>query len=97
MKYQFHPVAEADHLESIAYYESRSSGLGAAYLAQFEETMEYVCEAPHRHPIEAAPDIRRVGMKRFPFNIIYREKSGRVEVLAVAHHRRRPRYWLGRV
>lgn len=40
MKYQFHPVAEADHLESIAYYESRSSGLGAAYLAQFEETME---------------------------------------------------------
>ena len=29
--------------------------------------------------------------------VIYREHSGEVQVLAVAHYRRRPGYWLGRV
>ena len=36
-------------------------------------------------------------MQRFPFNVLYREAGNTVQVLAVAHHRRRPGYWLGRV
>ena len=96
MSYFFHPAAEAEHLESIAYYESKRPGLGAMYLAEFETLMEHVCENPHRHPLEKQPDVRRIRMKRFPFTVLYREASHTVQVLAVAHHRRRPQYWLGR-
>jgi len=96
MSYVFHPAAEAEHLESIAFYESKLPGLGAAYLAEFENVMKRVCDGPQRYPIEKEPDIRRILMNRFPFTVLYREKDGVVQVLAVAHQRRRPRYWLGR-
>jgi toxin ParE1/3/4 len=97
MNYEFHPAAEAEHLESVAYYESRRPGLGASYLGEFEKIMGLVCESPQRYPIDKKPDIRRIRMKRFPFTILYRVASETIQVLAVAHHRRRPQYWLGRL
>ena len=36
MTYQFHPEAQAEHLETVAYYETQQAGLGASYLAEFE-------------------------------------------------------------
>jgi len=97
MTYLFHPAAEAEHLESVAFYESKQPGLGAAYLLEFENLMKRVCDGPHRYPIEMEPDIRRVFMNRFPFTVVCREKNRVVQVLAVAHQRRRPQYWLGRL
>ena len=97
MNYEFHPAAEAEHLESVAYYESRQPGLGTSYLAEFESAVENVCQAPHRYPVERRPDIRRITLQRFPYTILYREVGGVVQVLAVAHHRRRPEYWMGRL
>ena len=97
MIYYFHPAAEAEHLESVAYFESKRPGLGASYLAEFERTIDTACGAPHRYPVEKQPDVRRIRMKRFPFTILFRESLGNVQVLAVAHHRRRPQYWLGRL
>lgn len=97
MSYVFHPAAEAEHLQSVAYFESRSPGLGASYLTEFESVMELVCESPHRYPVEKEPDVRRARMKRFPYSVLFREMSGVVQVLAVTHHRRRPNYWLGRL
>ena len=97
MSFQFHPAAEAEHLEAVAYYESRQAGLGASYLAEFEAAMRQVCAAPGRYPVERQPDIRRIRLKRFPFMVLYREMGGVVQVLAVAHYRRRPEYWLGRL
>lgn len=32
MSYVFHPAAEAEYLESIAYFESKQAGLGASFL-----------------------------------------------------------------
>ena len=93
MTYRFHPEAEAEHLEAVAWYESRRPGLGARYLAEFEQVLERVCRNPHRYPVDRRPDIRRARMWRFPFTILYREVEDGVEILAVAHHRRRPMYW----
>jgi plasmid stabilization system protein ParE len=97
MSYVFHPAAEAEYLESIAFYESKRPGLGAAYVADLESVLERICEAPHRNPVEEGSDVRRLRMRRFPFTVLYRERAGIVQVLAVAHHRRRPQYWLGRL
>lgn len=96
MSYVFHPAAEAEHLQSVAYFESRSPGLGASYLAEFESITKLICESPRRYPIEKEPDVRRIGMKRFPYSVLFREVAGVVQVLAITHHRRRPNYWLGR-
>ncbi len=97
MKYSFHPAAETEHLESVAYYESKRPGLGAAYLTDFEFAMINVCETPHRYAGWERPGIRKISMKRFPFDILYRENQDEVQVLAVAHKRRRPLYWARRL
>ncbi|MDX1250938.1 MAG: type II toxin-antitoxin system RelE/ParE family toxin [Gammaproteobacteria bacterium] len=97
MSYVFHPAAETEYLESIGYFESKCPGLGASYLAEFESTMAKVCESPHRYPVEKPLGVRCIRMERFPYAVLYREMAGIIQVLAVAHHRRRPGYWLGRI
>jgi toxin ParE1/3/4 len=97
VNYEFHVAAEAEHLETVAYYESKRPGLGATYWAEFELAMERILEMPRSYPIEMEPDIRHRVMKKFPFTIIFRETPNLIQVLAIAHHRRRPAYWLGRL
>jgi hypothetical protein len=83
VSYVFHPAAEAEYLESVAYFESKRPGLGASYLVEFEKILVRVCKSPKRYPIERSPDVRRIRMDRFPYNVLYREISGAVQVLAV--------------
>jgi hypothetical protein len=92
----FLPEAESEHLKQVAYYEAQQTGLGARYLAEVNAALEYICEAPLRFPIARPPALRRLGLRRFPFTIFFRELSGVVQVVAVAPHRRRPGYWSGR-
>ena len=97
MKYEFHPAAEAEHLENVGYYELKRAGLGAIYLADSEITMNKICRMPGRFPVESKPDICRAKMRKFPFAVLFRNSSDIIQVLAVAHLRRRPLYWLGRL
>jgi len=97
VSYYFHPGAEAEHFEAIAFFESRQVGLGASYLIEFEGVMEKVVQNPHHYTIERKPNIRRVSLRRFPFKVIFREAEEVVQILAVSHKRRRPDYWLDRL
>jgi plasmid stabilization system protein ParE len=96
MTYTFHPAAEAELLESVGYYESRVPGLGRAFMEEFEALAKLIGESPKAWQAELQPDIRRAPLHRFPLSIIYREQTDNFQVLAVAHDRRRPQYWLGR-
>lgn len=96
MNYSFHPAAEAEFLESVGYYESKVSGLGEAFITEFEALATLIGESPKAWRVEFEPDIRSVPFQRFPLSIVYRETAEGFQVLAVAHHRRRPQYWLGR-
>jgi hypothetical protein len=64
MNYQFHRVAAAEHLDNIAFYESRQRGLGADYLAEFESAMQRLCASPQSYQIECNPNIRKAVMPR---------------------------------
>ncbi|WKZ12914.1 MAG: type II toxin-antitoxin system RelE/ParE family toxin [Gammaproteobacteria bacterium] len=97
MKFGFHPAAEAEHLEQVAYYEAQEAGLGNRYLSQVESAIDRVCETPSMCRVERAPDIRRALVTEFPFHIIFRERGGVIQILAVGHFRRRPHYWLSRL
>jgi hypothetical protein len=97
MSYEFHPAAEAEFLESVGFYESKVQGLGSAFIDEFEVVIALICESPAQWKIQRKPDIRRTVFHRFPFSIIYREKGLLIQVLAVAHDRRRPQYWIERL
>ncbi len=97
MNYRFHRAALAEHLDEVAFYEGRLPGLGADYLAEFEKVMARVCATPERYPRVGNSDLRKAGFKRFPLHAIYQVKSAQILVLAIAHQRRRPAYWAGRI
>jgi hypothetical protein len=97
MNYSFHPAAEAEFLESVGYYESKVPGLGGAFIEEFETLASLLGAAPKAWQIELPPDIRRAPLRRFPLSIVYREKPDGFQVLALAHDRRRPQYWLDRL
>lgn len=96
MSYSFHPAAESEYLEAIAFYESKTPGLGVSYMAEFERSIAKACDRPEIYRVDQVPDIRRISLRKFPFSILFRETPDGVQILAVAHHRRQPRYWLGR-
>lgn len=97
MSYRLHPEAAQEHKKQVAHYEEIQAGLGARYHAEFLSTLERVCASPDRFRIVLSPDIRRAIFNVFHFDVIYREVDGVVQVLAIAHHRRQPAYWAGRL
>jgi toxin ParE1/3/4 len=89
------PEAEDDISEAAGFYNDRVDRLGDRFVTAVEVALLRVGENPHEGP-EADKDVRKLRVKRFPYNLIYRILPSHVLVLAVAHHRRRPTYWRNR-
>jgi plasmid stabilization system protein ParE len=89
---RFNPLAEAELFEAARWYDESLPGLGAAFVEAVHDATTMVLEAPKRwRPVLGT---RRYLMGRFPFAIVYREISEEeVEVVAVAHLKRRQRHW----
>ena len=60
--------------------------------------MESICRSPDRWSAYLH-GTRRYLMKRFPYFVVYRalELSNKLQVIAVAHERRKPGYWRPRL
>lgn len=95
MKYFFHPEAEDEFLQSIEFYESRSTGLGEDFASEIYDTIRNIILYPHAWPIMEG-EIRRSLTHRFPFGILYSIERDYVFILAVMHLHRHPDYWNGR-
>ena len=77
--------------------KKQKRGWGDATTLNFSMLCRAPVLPPTRSRVVLAPDIRRAMFKVFHFDIIYREVDGLVQVLAVAHHRRQPGYWVSRL
>ena len=91
----FHPEAVAEARGAARWYRERNPDAAEAFLTEFDRALRRIAEAPERWPVVEA-GWRRFVLRRFPFSIVYRVQSGQVEVLALAHGRRRPGYWRDR-
>lgn len=74
----------------------RIANAAEGFEVEFEQALEAIAKHPDRYPL--CDDRHRFFLlKRYPFQIIYREISDdRWLVVAVAHTSRRPGYWLDR-
>ena len=97
MRYQLHPEAALEHEEQAAYYEHRASGLGQRYDEAFKAAALRACEAPNRYRLVSLSGVRRISLRGFPLAVYYFEFGGVIQIVAVAHHRKRPGYWTGRL
>jgi plasmid stabilization system protein ParE len=90
-----HPEAIAEARAAREWYQVRNAEAAEAFMAELDSAIEKIEEAPRQWPPYLAKT-RRYLLRRFPFFVVFREANDRVEILAVAHARRRPGYWLGR-
>ena len=87
--------AETEFAEAAIFYESQSPGLGNDFIAEVERSVDEIS----RHPELGASyfeDTRRIFVRRFPFRVVYQERTERILIFAVAHQRRKPGYWRDR-
>ena len=95
MDVEFHPAALAEVETAQAWYEERSLLAASAFLREISIAVERIRQAPDRYPSSEAGTCRVV-LDRFPFTIHYRVSTGIINIVAVAHQKRRPGYWVSR-
>ena len=91
----FHPEAVEEAEAAALWYRGRSPRAAARFIDEISQVIEKIAAAPRRWP--AGPrETRRAKLPCFPFAVIYREKGDAIQILAVAHGKRRPGYWRSR-
>jgi plasmid stabilization system protein ParE len=89
---EVHPLAADEAEAAERWYRERSETAAARFRRELDSAVERIAERPEA----GAPYLeksRRILLRRFPFFIVYRFRQARIDVIAVAHARRRPGYW----
>ncbi len=96
--WRFHADAYDEMLEAARWYEGQA-GIGVAYLAAVQRTVAELGRRPFGLVVPGVPTklgVRRVFVRTFPYAVVFVEVDDEYVVLAVAHLRRKPGYWLKR-
>jgi toxin ParE1/3/4 len=92
----FHPLAEQELLDAASYYEKQNEGFGLEYLAEVEGAVNLLMRYPAAGAVVQGY-IRRLILPKFPYLLLYRiVDDDLIRILAIAHHKRKPQYWVGR-
>lgn len=95
MRLIFHPEAEQEFSDAVAYYEDCRTGLGSEFMQEILAAIERMLAYPKAWPVLEG-EIRRVLIHRFPYGILYVEFPETVQILAVMNLHRSPVYWKDR-
>jgi plasmid stabilization system protein ParE len=93
---RIHPAALEEAAAATEWYRRRSLWAAEMFLDELDRAIQRIGDYPGQFP-EYAFGTRRMALQRFPYLVVFREAAAGVEVIAVAHGRRRPGYWRERV
>ncbi|MGE3639620.1 MAG: type II toxin-antitoxin system RelE/ParE family toxin [Pirellulales bacterium] len=101
MKLTILTAAKLEAAEAAAWYDDRRRGLGDEFLAEVADAFDHIRHDPQMSTrLEAysgTHNVRRYVLKRFPYLIVYACLAEETLVVAIAHVRRKPLYWLERL
>ena len=92
----------AEELDAAArWYEAQRPGLGFELIGEVRGAAAQVSESPaamsFARGVARRLSVRRCPVRRFPYELIFVELPDEIRIVAVAHYRRRPGYWRGRL
>ncbi|MBI2394699.1 MAG: type II toxin-antitoxin system RelE/ParE family toxin [Deltaproteobacteria bacterium] len=100
-RWRIHEDALREVDTTVAWYEEQREGIGREFLDDVRTTLaklrsDPAISTPDRN---APPDarVRRRGLRRFPYLIVFVETATDYVVVAIMHRRRRPGYWASRI
>ena len=90
-------AAAQEVIEAAAWYEGQRPGLGN----DFERAIDAALDLLEDQAIPLIPaagaagrgGLKRLILRRFPYDVVVRETRDELIVIAFAHHSRRPGYW----
>lgn len=89
---EIHVDAERELNAAAIFYEKRVEGLGQQFLDEFEGAISQIQKFPEAYPTYEE-EYRRYLLKRFPFSVVYRIDGDNLFIIAIAHLKRKPKYW----
>jgi plasmid stabilization system protein ParE len=90
-----HPEAIKEARAAREWYLTRNVEAAQAFMTELDAAVEHIERGARQCP-PYLTGTRRYLFHRFPFFVVFRETTTRIEIIAIAHGRRRPGYWLGR-
>jgi len=94
-------AAAEEAAEAAAWYEMQHPGLGSVFGLAVDAALDLLEE--EIVPLTSVPGAagergaKRLILKRFPYDLVVRERGDEIVVIALAHHSRRPGYWRDRL
>ncbi len=96
MKVAFLPLAQSELDDAFAWYEDQAVGLGYEFLDELDKSLRLIASFPKLQPL-VGKQVRRCLINRFPYGIFFGVSTETIIVVAVAHLKRKPAYWIERV
>ena len=93
---KYHPAARREIKAAHAWYLRKSVQAADGFLEELLPALDRVDERPRLYPPHLYGSLRAV-LDRYPFSIVYRELLHEIQIVAVAHAKRRPGYWTDRL
>jgi toxin ParE1/3/4 len=87
-------TAELD--EAMAWYESQRGGMGLELRAEFSRACDVLRSNPDGGTTVVGTRFRFLRLRPFQYAMCFREVPDGIWIAAVAHDRRKSRYWLRR-
>jgi toxin ParE1/3/4 len=94
--YRVHPLAWLEIEAAADWYQQRSEQASVAFIGAVFDALESVSSAPQRWP-QYLFGTQRFVFYRFPFSAIYLDAPDAVDIVAIAHNKRKPGYWRQRL
>ena len=92
--------AKTELTTAANWHNERQEGLGDEFLAAAVSAMNAIEEDPYRfakaEQSRTKREIRRHALVRFAYSVVYERIEADFIVLAIAHDKQRPSYWIDR-
>lgn len=96
-----HPEAAAEFDAAVRWYEEQEQGIGLTLIDRAWQVRKDLDHWPNAAPLFTTADdgtvIRSKAVRGYPYRIVYTVEPDAVLILAYAHERREPGYWLHRL
>lgn len=93
----FHPMARQEMNAAAIYYESKTRHTGWNFYEAIECQLQKIADHPLSYP-RTIRNMHRAPIPRFPYHIIFElDDDNKIHIIAVAHQKRKPGYWIKRL
>jgi len=95
--HRFHPEARNEARSAAAWNRERSPDAARGFTDEVAEALLSIRRHPLAWPTWHRADVRQRVLPKYPYSLFYMVEADAVVILAVAHHKHRPGYWLPRI